>query len=152
MDDLGNYLSPFYAFHKNEVTTCRRWLMCASKMCNLGNELNLENSGCLWSCPTAKYSCVCVSAERPGVFTSRQLSFITVTVAVRNCCCSPPGTKLAEITAFQLRTKYSEEKQQWGFPTGMLLLPVLKWGAHLFCNNHAWTISGCAAFGREAPV
>lgn len=34
---------------------------------------------------------------------------------MRNCWFSPPGTKLSEITALQLRTKYSKERKQCRF-------------------------------------
>lgn len=148
MDSLGNDLSPFCAFHKNEVTTSRRWLMCASKMCNLGNELNLENSGCLWSCPVLRTP-VSVFTERPGAFLHQDSSH------------SLPSQWQRGIAGFPLQALSWLRSQSfsWGlntvtrestvdFSIGMVLLPILQRGSTSFCSHNGWKMS--AAFEKKA--
>lgn len=141
---LKNDLSLSCAFHKNEVTTNRRWSLRASRMCNLCGKLRLP-----LILHNAKRSCGCVSIESPGAFwhqdsyLSVQLSFSTATVARRNCWFSPPGTKLAEITAFQLRT------QSDVFSKGMLLVLILQCRRASFHSNNGWKISDCSTHKKR---
>lgn len=91
MDGLGNDLSPFCAFHKNEVTISRRWLMCVSKTCKLGNKVNVESSGCLRSC-SAQSTPVSVPLLRPGcVLPARAALSLRTHRQLSNCWLSPAG-------------------------------------------------------------
>ena len=72
MDSLENDLSLSCAFHKNEVTTNRRWLLPASRMCNLCGELRLP-----LILHNAKHSRGCVSTGSPGAFWHQE-SYLSV--------------------------------------------------------------------------
>lgn len=125
MDALGNDLSPFCAFHKNEVTINKKWLICGSKMHNLGNEVNVESSGCLWSFPTPSTP-VAVSAGHPGVFFQQE----------QLCHCTHRGKEL--LLPFPCRhwSWLRSQPPSWALRTGRKAMKVFLQGCYC-CSGRA---------------
>lgn len=118
---LKNDLSLSCAFHKNEVTTNRRWSLGASRMCNLCGKLRLP-----LILHNAKHSCGCISTESPGAFWHQE-SYLSVQPQWRGGIAGFPLQALSWLRS---------QPASWGhkamfFPRGCFLYLSYSAGGHL---------------------